>query len=96
MKDTIKAKSGYWIGNSKATREEHGEDARVLLDGQDVVMVCHKRTIEEYDYNKRENECFEKCEVFTTQKGNQFIYWRDNELNEDYITKVDIRCDKSA
>ena len=88
MKDTIKAKVCYWIGNSKAVREEHGEDARALLDGQDVVMICRKKSLEEYDYNKRENECFEKCEVFTTRKGNQFIYWRDNELGEDYITKI--------
>lgn len=88
MKDTIKAKEGYWIGKAPSLREEHGDDARVLMDGQKAVMLCFKRSIEDYEYNKRENECFEKMEVFTTRKGNQFIYWRDNELDEDYITKI--------
>ena len=34
------------------------------------------------------NECAVKFEVFTTRKGNQFIYWGDTETGEDFITKV--------
>lgn len=30
-----------------------------------------------------------KVEVFTTVKGNQFIYWRDEKSDEDFITKVE-------
>ena len=35
------------------------------------------------------NELAHKVEVFTTVKGNQFIYWRDEESDEDFITKVE-------
>lgn len=89
MKDTIKPKVCYWIGTNKAIKEEYGENAKALMDGQNVVMICFKMSLEDYNYNKKENECFEKCEVFTTQKGNKYIYWRDNELDEDYITKIE-------
>lgn len=60
----------------------------MLLDGQNVIMLCELKPYGIYKEEAKENECFEKCEVFTTQKGNQYIYWRDNELDEDYITKV--------
>ncbi len=88
MKDTIKAKERYWIGSNQTIRQEYGNDAKALMDGQKAVMICIKKTLEDYEYNRRENECFEKCEVFTTDKGKQYIYWRDNELDEDYITLI--------
>lgn len=34
------------------------------------------------------DETAEKMEVFTTEKSNQFIYWRSNEIDADYLTKV--------
>ena len=86
MKDTIKANIGYWIG--RTPNQDKTDNRRVLLDGQKVVMLCRLMSYEIYKAESKENECFEKCEVFTTQKGNQYIYWRDNELDEDYITKV--------
>ena len=88
MRDTIKAKERYWIGSNQMIKYEYGNDARALLDGQNVVMICIKQPLEVYEYNRRENECFEKCEVFTTDNGKQYIYWRDNELDEDYITLI--------
>jgi len=27
-------------------------------------------------------------EKFTTTKGKEFIYWRDEEINKDYLTKL--------
>lgn len=45
---------------------------------------------EDYLEEKEGNECFNLCEVFTTQKGNQYIYWRDEEIDEDRITKVEV------
>lgn len=88
MKDTIKAEERYWIGTNQMIQYEYGKDAKALLDGQRVVMICIKKSLEDYEYNKKENECFEKCEVFTTEAGKQYIYWRDNELEEDYITMI--------
>lgn len=86
MKNTITAKVGYWIGKEAGLPKT--SKRRVLLDGQDVVMLCELIPYERYVDEARDNECFEKCEVFTTQKGNQYIYWRDNELDEDYLTRV--------
>lgn len=86
MKNTITAKVGYWIG--RQSNLDKSSNHRVLLDGQNVIMLCELKPYEIYKEEAKENECFEKCEVFTTQKGNQYIYWRDNELDEDYITKV--------
>lgn len=90
MKNTIKPKVCYWIGSNKEIKEKFGNNAKALMDGQKVVMICYLKTLEEYEENKKDNECFNKLEVFTTQKGNQYIYWRDEELDEDYITKVNI------
>ena len=88
MKNTIKAREVYWIDSNQEIRAKCGENAKALMDGQQVVMICIKQPLEVYEYNKRENECFEKCEVFTTRSGKQYIYWRDNELDEDYITLI--------
>ena len=38
--------------------------------------------------NNAGNEAARKCEVFTTVKGNQFVYWRDEEADWDLITKI--------
>lgn len=86
MTDTIKAKNGYRV--KKVKNIITGETAYRIDDGEQPLFVAQKKSREEYESNKSENEAFMVCEVFTTVKGNQFIYWRDNELDEDYITKV--------
>ena len=88
MKDTIKAKEGYWIGKNQMLSYNYGENARAVLDGQKVVMICTMTSLEEYQENREQNECFMQCEVFTTRDGNQFIYWTDIETGEDFITKI--------
>ena len=47
------------------------------------------RTLSDYLEESVDNECFEACEIFKTIKGNYFIYWRDNEIDFDYITKIE-------
>lgn len=86
MRDTIKAKDGYHIVKIKNIIT--GEEGWRIDDGCTPLFVAQKRSYEDYQDEKRQNECFNQCEVFTTVKGNQFIYWRDDEINEDYITKV--------
>ena len=86
MKDTIIAKNGYRV--KKVRNIVTGEIAYRIDDGEQPLFVAQKKSREEYESNKSENEEFMVCEVFTTVKGNQFIYWRDNELDEDYITKA--------
>ena len=86
MKDTIKAKDGYRI--VKVRNIITGEALYRIDDGCTPLFVAQKRSYEDYQDEKRQNEMFRFCEIFTTVKGNQFIYWRDDEIDADYITKV--------
>ena len=86
MRNTIKAKNGYRV--VKVKNIITGKEGWRIDDGIEPLFVAQKRTYEDYQDEKRQNECFKQCEVFTTLKGNQFIYWRDEEIDADYITKV--------
>lgn len=86
MRDTIKAKDAYHI--VKVVNIITGEEGWRIDDGCNPLFVAQKRSYEDYLDERQQNECFNQCEVFTTAKGNQFIYWRDEEIDADYITKV--------
>lgn len=86
MKDTIKAKDAYRV--KKVKNIITGEEGYRIDDGNNPLFVAQMRSYADYEDEKRQNECFCFCEVFTTAKGNQFIYWRDEEIDADYITKV--------
>lgn len=86
MRDTIKAKDGYHV--VKVRNIVTGEEGYRIDDGCTPLFVAQKRSYEDYKDEERQNEMFRRCEVFTTVKGNQFIYWRDEEIDADYITKV--------
>ena len=88
MKDTIFAKEGFWVGTNDMLKYNYGPNARAVLDGEKLIMICEMTTIQEYKDNKAENECFILQEVFTTKDGNQFIYWSDAETGEDFITRI--------
>jgi len=86
MTDTIKAKDGYRVVKVKNIITD--EEGYRIDDGRTPLFVAQKRSCEDYKDEKRQNEMFRFCEIFTTVKGNQFIYWRDDEIDADYITKV--------
>lgn len=86
MRDTIKAKNGYHV--YKVRNMVTGEEGYRIDDGKTPLFIAQKRSYEDYKDEERENEMFRRCEIFTTVKGNQYIYWRDEEIDEDYITKV--------
>lgn len=86
MKDTIKAKYGYTV--TKVINIMTGETAYMIRDGNKDLFVAHKVSEEDYKAEKEQNEEFYFCEKFTTTEGGQYIYWRDNELDEDYITQI--------
>ena len=101
MKNTIKAKTGYRVITPRkgfplydmATYpfdEVDADSVRVVADGDDVIMFALLTPYSEYLGEKESNECFHLCEVFTTRKGNQYIYWRDEEWGEDHITRVEV------
>ena len=90
MRDTIKARNEYIV---KAGRIVCGYEKKIevytLYDGKEFIMMAKKASWEEYKDEAKENECFNNCEVFTDKKGKQYIYWRDEEANIDYLTPIE-------
>ena len=85
MRNTIKAKNGYIVKQLKS------DPNRVrVYDGEVFLFEGERRSYEDYveEVVNEGNEMARKCEVFTTTKGNQFIYWRDEEADWDLITKI--------
>lgn len=85
MRNTIKAKNGYIVKQLKSDPKQ----VRVY-DGEVFLFEGERRSYEDYveEVVNEGNEMARKCEVFTTTKGNQFIYWRDEEADWDLITKI--------
>ena len=86
MKTTITAQTGYKVKN--VVNVITGEPALMVYDGNQPIMVAHAATVDEYSDNRENNEAFCLCEIFKTVKGNTFAYWRDEETDSDYITKI--------
>lgn len=86
MRNTIKSKDGYHV--YKVINMDTGEEAYRIDEGTTPIFIAQKRSYDDYKDEEQQNEMFRRCEVFTTVKGNQFIYWRDDEIDADYITKV--------
>ena len=86
MKPTIEAKIGYRVRNVRNVIT--GQKGICVYDGEEPIFVAKKKSVEEFKDEARQNEAFELCEVFITTKGNTFAYWRDNEIDADYITKI--------
>lgn len=89
MKDTIKANVGYTVKHFTLPLNPRG-DKVCVMDGIHCILKAQERSMEDYidEYKNGNNECAVKFEVFTTIKGNQFIYWGDLETGEDFVTKV--------
>lgn len=62
-----------------------------LLDGGLFVMTAQLKSFEEFkeEYLEGGNDSAELMEMFTTNKGNKYIYWRDNASDEDFLTKYE-------
>jgi hypothetical protein len=86
IKPTISARIGYKVRRVKNL--ETGETKFGVYDGDHLIMVADQMSVEAFDDAQENNEAFNLCEVFTTIAGNIFAYWRDEELDEDYITKI--------
>ena len=86
IKPTISARIGYRVRGVKNL--ETGETKFGVYDGDHLIMVADRMSVEAFDDAQENNEAFNLCEVFATVAGNVFAYWRDEDLNEDYITKI--------
>lgn len=85
MKNTIMPKYEYIVKRLKPSMVVS------LYDGVKFIMNAelkpHKDFIEEKDCN----EMFNWCETFVANyddKQVQFVYWRDEEIDEDYLTII--------
>lgn len=87
MKVTITAQTGYKVKD--VVNVITGEPALMVYDGNQPIMVAHAATVDEYSDNRATNESFRLCEIFKTVKGNTFAYWRDEETDEDFLTKLE-------
>lgn len=85
--DTIKAKIGYTV--CKGTDRRTGEKMNGVFDGSEFLFAGKRISMKDFQDEMRENEMFHICEIFTTVKGNRFIYARDEEIDQDYIIKVE-------
>lgn len=85
MKDTVTAKTAYKVFHSKT----NPCNIRVR-DGQDILFDGVERTWDDYidECVKGNNEMALQMDVFTTDRGNQFVYWIDLETGEDFISRV--------
>ena len=87
-RNTIKAVSPEGYNVVKVKNIITNETGYRIDDGVGPLFVATLRSYEDYKEEKEGNECFMDCEVFTDKNGIQYIYWRDNEIDADYITKV--------
>ena len=85
MRNTIKAKNGYIVKQRKSDPTQ----VRVY-DGEDFLFEGERRSYEDYveEVVNEGNEMAKRSELFTTTKGYQFIYWRDDEADWDSMTKI--------
>ena len=86
MRSTIKAKTGYIVKRLKSN-----PNTIRLYDGDELLFQGTLRTYEDYvdECVNGNDESAVKYEVFTTIKGSQFVYWRCEEYDEDYLTKIE-------
>ena len=91
MKDTIKSKYGYSVryAMQKCAIASHTNKIAIVYEGGREILKAELRTWQDYTEEKEGNECFCFYEKFTTEKGNEFIYWGDTEIGADYLTKIE-------
>lgn len=91
LRNTIKPTFEYIV--YKSYDNINKKDMLVLFDGEILIMYAYKATREQYEDEAKNNEAFHKCEVFTSRKGKQYIYWRDEEADIDYLTPLERASD---
>ena len=85
--DTITARVGFHV--KRADDLETGETRYAVLDGKKVVLASaqlrRRRETVECLKNRRR---YKIEEVFSTMSGNQFVYWRDTNTDEAFLTLI--------
>ena len=86
MKDSIKAREYFHV--KRGAESDTGREMRGIYDGDELICAGYVMTEQDHADNMDGNECYQIIEVFTTRKGNQFIYSTDWEIDEYYIIKI--------
>ena len=88
MQDTITAKTGYKVYHNKLNRREIH-----VYDGKELLFDGEERSWDDYidECVKGNNEMALQMDVFTTDRGNQFVYWIDLETGEDFVSRVPLQ-----
>lgn len=83
MHDTVKARYEFHVH-----RHMIDTDANywILYDGPEPLFVAQRRSYEDFCEKFDFNEETHTVEVFTTRKGNQFIYWYDAKIGADCLS----------
>lgn len=107
FKETIKAAESYRILKTKDNPRITAMLAHLLLndfqdvfllDGNNFIMFAELKSFEDFKdeclNGNNEAACIQ--EMFITKKGNKFIYWRDEERDDDYLTKYEAQNELEA
>ena len=88
MKNTITAKTAYKVFHSKI------DPCNIrVYDGKELLFDGEERSWDDYidECVKNNNDMALKMDVFTTDRGNQFVYWIDLETGEDFVSRVPLQ-----
>lgn len=100
FKETIKASESYRIFKIKDNPTITTNLAHLLLndlqdvflvDGKTFLMFAELKSFEDFkdEYLNANNEAASLEEMFITRKGTKFIYWKNRDTGEDYLTKYE-------
>lgn len=90
MRNTIKAKQGFYVVFEESEMLGEKITFGILVDGTTRKLRAEIRTMADYkdEVVNGNNECAYKVGVLTTKNGEQFILWTDYEIEEFYLTEV--------
>lgn len=73
-------------------RTNIGLDYLVLYNGSKRLMTAIPATRSDWDEEVRRggNECAHTCEIFRDTTGKLWIYWRDEEIDVDYLSPAEV------
>lgn len=85
LKITIKAQRYYRVQYAN-----NSISFCTVYDGDRALFNATARRYQDFveEVLQGENEAAVHCETFITRMGNKFVYWRDEENDSDYISKV--------
>ena len=79
MKDTVRARHGYVVNPARCLIT--GKELAQITDGPNVVAVAERKDLAQFFEQDEKGEVYYH-EIFTTVKGNRFLFWKDFDLKD--------------